>query len=66
MLVSESPRRRGRPRAENPSVRMTTHIPESYYDRITRTALRHGVSVSSVARRAIQISIDEAISRLNK
>jgi hypothetical protein len=42
------------------------HLPVSYYDRITRTAIRHGVSVSSVACRAIQIALDEAISRMNK
>jgi hypothetical protein len=43
-----------------------THLPVAYYDRITRVAIRHGVSVSSVARKAIQIALDEAISRMNK
>lgn len=51
-----SERRRGRPvgtRSAEPSSVVAARIPNRYHDRLSRIAVRHGVSLSKVVRRAI-------------
>lgn len=51
MVVSA--RKRGRPRAKDPSTTVLTRLPNSYYDRLTKIAHRHGISMSSVVRNIV-------------
>jgi hypothetical protein len=60
------PRRRGRPKSLDPTVPLMAHLPASYYDRIARLALKHDVSVSSLASKAIQQAMDDLSARISR
>ena len=45
---------RGRPKADEPGVRVSTWVPESTYDTLTKYALRHDRSLSSLLRESLK------------
>lgn len=53
-LIVASPRRRGRPKVDEPLKPVTTWVPPAYLDRLDALALKHDVSVSKFVRRAIE------------
>lgn len=55
-LVIAVPRRRGRPRAEQQSLRVSAWIPTHEYDRLVKTANRRDQSVSALVRDLLTIS----------
>ena len=61
-----SQRRRGRPegtkRIAEPRSHVSTWIPVTHHDRLSRIAIRHGMSVSKVVKRAILIFLKDDTS----
>jgi hypothetical protein len=58
--VDDTPRRRvGRPRLRDgePTQRIQLQLPASDYDRVTKVAVHHRVSVQTVVRRAIGMAL---------
>lgn len=51
------PRRRGRPPAEEPGASLSVWLPHSHYDRLTKIAHKHGVSMSAVVRQMIVLQL---------
>lgn len=47
-LVIAGPRKRGRPRVDEPGSVLTAYVPQKYHDRIAMLARKHDVSVSKV------------------
>lgn len=52
-------RKGGRPRVSEPRSAVSTWIPSRYHDRLSRIALRHGVSVSRVVKQAIVVFLKD-------
>lgn len=52
-MVIVGPRRRGRPRAQEPCVPVTTWIPLSAYNDLTKQALQEDTSVSKLLRERV-------------
>lgn len=56
-LVIAGPRRRGRPRVEEPRASVSTWIPSRLHDELAKQALRHGVSVSAIVRLCVTMQL---------
>lgn len=52
-------RKVGRPRVKEPRSSVSAWVPSRYHDRLTRIALRQGVSVSRVVKRAIVVFLKD-------
>jgi hypothetical protein len=51
------PRRRGRPRVEEPRSSVSTWVPASYHDRLIKMAEQKDVSVSMLVRSLLMIQL---------
>ena len=65
--MSDSPqmvttRKRGRPRASEPHMRVSTWVSQRQFDRLCGIAQRRGVSVSSLVRRVIVLQFKDDTS----
>ena len=50
----DPPRKPGRPRAEEPGVRLSTWIPARTFDELAKVALKHDRSLSAILRENLQ------------
>lgn len=50
----DKPKRRGRPKADEPGIRISTWVPESEFDSLAKYARRHDRSLSALLREALK------------
>ena len=59
LFVVAGPRRRGRPRCEEPRSSVSTWVPASYHDRLIKMAQNNDVSVSRLVRSLLMIQLKQ-------
>ena len=57
VMGSPQPRRRGRPRVEDPMSAVSTRVPSSYHDRLVKLAAQKDVSVARLVRSMLMIQL---------
>lgn len=55
--MMETPKKRGRPRVSEPRSTVSTWVTVSQHDRLVRLADQHGVSVSTVVKSLVMITL---------
>jgi hypothetical protein len=59
IYIVDTPRRRGRPVAIDPTTNVQTRLPNSCYDQLAKLAHRHGLSMSAVVRQIVVLRLKD-------